>query len=199
MYNDFMPVEYTPETACEGPWMLGPYREADYRGLPDEPRCELLYGSLLMTPAPSLKHQLALGQLHLRFLARAQASGDFAILSPIDVRLADHSIVQPDLVYVTAARREVLRDLVFGAPDLAVEILSPSTARRDLGPKMRLYAESGIAEYWLVDPIGETFEFLENCEGAFVVRLPVGGVYESRVIAGLTLDLEAFWKELPTP
>ena len=79
-----------------------------------------------------------------------------------------------------------------------VEILSPGTARRDLGEKLRLYAEFGVAEYWIVDPILETFEFLENTPAGFRVRLPEGAVYRSAAIPGLELDLEAFWRALPS-
>jgi Uma2 family endonuclease len=74
-----------------------------------------------------------------------------------------------------------------------VEVLSPSTARRDLGEKLRLYAETGILEYWIVDPGLETFEFLARAGESFRIRLPEGGVYRS-TIAGLDLDLEAFWR-----
>ena len=74
-----------------------------------------------------------------------------------------------------------------------VEILSPGTARRDLGEKLRLYAESGVAEYWIVDPGLGTFEFLENTAEGFRVRLPDAATYRSSAIAGLELDLEAFW------
>ena len=76
-------------------------------------------------------------------------------------------------------------------------MLSPSTARRDLGEKLRLYAESRISEYWIVDPGLETFEFLENAGDSFRLRLPEGAVYRSAVIAGLEFDLEAFWRAIP--
>ena len=72
------------------------------------------------------------------------------------------------------------------------------TARRDLGEKLRLYAESGVVEYWVIDPILETFEFLENTPAGFRVRLPEGAVYRSAAIPGLELDLEAFWRALPS-
>jgi Uma2 family endonuclease len=197
MYNAAMAVELQTVEPWGPPQQLGPYRESDFAQLPDKPRCELLYGSLLVTPSPLVRHQLVLGRLHALFLSHAETHEGLTILAPMDVRLADHSIVQPDLIYVTPARREVIRERIFGAPDLLVEILSPSTARRDRGAKMKLYADSGVAEYWLVDPESETFEFLENRDGAFVVRLPEDGIYASRAVAELTLDLEAFWRGLP--
>ena len=73
----------------------------------------------------------------------------------MDVRLADHSVVQPDLIYVSRERSVACStNAIRGAPDLVVEVLSPTTARRDLGEKLRLYAESDIREYWVVDPVG---------------------------------------------
>jgi Uma2 family endonuclease len=86
---------------------------------------------------------------------------------------------------------------VTGAPDLVVEILSPATARRDMGEKLRIYAESGVTEYWIVDPALETFEFLENTAQGFRLRVADGAVYRSAAIAGLELDLEAFWRAIP--
>jgi Uma2 family endonuclease len=143
-----------------------------------------------------VRHQLvviALGHL-LHELARRR--GECALVSPVDVVLAEHSIVQPDVIYVSKERAGILRQRVEGAPDLVVEILSPATARRDLGEKLRLYAESGVAEYWIVDPGLETFEFLEKTPAGFRVRLPEGPVYRSAAIPGLELDLEAFWRAL---
>jgi Uma2 family endonuclease len=79
-----------------------------------------------------------------------------------------------------------------------VEILSPGTARRDLGEKLRLYAESGVIEYWIVDAEGETFTFLENTSTGFSVRLAESSVYRSPGIPGLELDLESFWQSVPS-
>jgi Uma2 family endonuclease len=193
-----MPVVYESETPFTPRGDLGPYRQADYLALPDEPRCELLYGRLLVTPSPTLRHQRVVGRLFGLLRDLAERSGGEAFVSPLDVSLAEHSIVQPDLIFVTKGRSSILRTRVEGAPDLVVEILSPSTARRDLGEKLRLYAESGVAEYWIVDPGLETFEFLENIGDGFRLRLPEGAVYRSAAIAGLELDLEAFWRAIPS-
>jgi Uma2 family endonuclease len=78
-----------------------------------------------------------------------------------------------------------------------VEVLSPGTARRDHGEKLRLYAEAGVAEYWIVDPALESFAFLVRSDGGFRVRLPDGPVYVSLTIPGLELDLEEFWRAIP--
>jgi Uma2 family endonuclease len=175
---------------------LGPYREADYLALPDEPRCELLYGRLPVTPSPSIRHQRVVRQVFRLLLDFADRAGGEVFPSPLDVRLADHSIVQPDVIYVSSERAGILGQRVKGAPDLVVEVLSPATARRDVGEKLRLYAESGVAEYWIIDPEHETIEFLENTAAGFRLRLPEGTVYRSAVVGGLELDLEAFWRSV---
>jgi Uma2 family endonuclease len=193
-----MPVAYETETPHATRWELGPYREADYVVLPDEPRCELLYGRLPVTPAPTIRHQLLVLAIGRRLDDLARQRGGCAVVSPVDVMLADHSIVQPDVIYVGRERASILRQRVEGAPDLVVEILSPATARRDLGEKLRLYAEFGVVEYWIVDPDRETVTFLENTPSGFRVRLPEGAVYRSTAIAGLEIDLEAFWRSLPS-
>lgn len=197
MYNSGVEARYEIEAPATPLSELGPFREDDYWALPDEPRCELLYGRLLLTPSPSLRHQRASIRLAVWLDGQAAALGGEALIAPLDVRLADHSIVQPDLMFVSPERRSILRERVHGAPDLLIEILSPSTARRDRGEKLRLYAESGVSEYWVVDPAGSTFEFLVLRGGRFVVELPVDGVYASSVIPGLSLDLAAFWKSIP--
>lgn len=196
MYNPVVAIQYETETPLVPRSTPGPYRAADYLALPEHPRCELLYGTLLVTPAPTVRHQEVLYRLARLLGDHADPPGDRLLLSPVDVVLADHSVVQPDLVYVRSARAEIVRDRIEGAPDLVVEILSPATARRDLGAKLRLYAAAGVAEYWIVDPEATTFEFLELHDAAYSVRLPELGVYRSATIAGLSVELAAFWRNV---
>jgi Uma2 family endonuclease len=193
-----MPVVYETESPHAIRSELGPYREADYLVLPEQPRCELLYGRLPVTPAPRFRHQLVVTAIGRFLYDFAVPRGEHAAVSPVDVVLADHSIVQPDVIYVSRERAGILGQRVEGAPDLVVEILSPATGRRDLGEKLRLYAESGVAEYWIVDHDLETFEFLENTPDGFHVRLPEGTVYRSAAIVGLELNVEAFWRGFPS-
>ena len=188
-----MSVTYETETPAAPRPDLGPYRRADYLALPDEPRCELLYGRLALMTAPTVGHQQVVIRLSRLLLDFADRTGGQALVSPVDVELADHSIVQPDVIYVRADRTAILGTRVEGAPDLVIEVLSPSTARRDLGEKLRLYGESGIREYWIVDPGLGTFEFLALATGSFSLRLPEDGIYRS-TLEGLELDLAAFWR-----
>ena len=172
---------------------VGPYRATDYMSLPDEPRCELIYGRLYVSPSPILVHQFVALQLWAAVDRLAVQTGGVAMAAPMDVTLFEHSVVQPDVIYVSPGRRGILRDRIDGAPDLVVEVLSPSTTRRDRGDKMRLYASSGVCEYWVVDPVAQQVEFLVNEDGRFAVELPQDGVYTSPKVDGLRLDVAALW------
>ena len=177
---------------------LGPYRRDDYARLPAEPRCELLFGRFYVTPSPSLLHQVVSQLLWRRLDDCADAAGGLAAMAPLDVTLADHSVVQPDVLYVSAGRRSVLGERVEGAPDLLVEVLSPGTARRDRGEKLALYAQSGVREYWIVDPIERQIEFLVADGGRFAVALPTGGIYRSEALPEIHLELVEFWRTVET-
>ncbi len=192
-----MVVAYEREAPLAPPSDLGPYRVSDYMALPDEPRCELIYGRFFVTPAPVFRHQEVVLQLASLLLGHAAERGGRVATSPVDVLLGEHTVVQPDIVYISAARAAIIRNQVEGAPDLVVEVLSPSTARRDPGEKLKLYADSCVLEYWLVDPTAKSFELLRNRQGSFEVRLPEGGVYVSEAIDDFALDLERFWRSVP--
>ncbi len=177
---------------------IGPYRVLDYDRLPNEPRCELVFGRLYVTPSPFLPHQVVSTELVLRLHRIARDAGGLLFHAPSDVVLADHSVVQPDLVYVSASRLAILGNRVEGAPDLVVEILSQSTARLDRGRKMDLYAASGIGEYWLVTPEKRQIEFLVNRGGAFVPVPPAAAIYRSPAVPELHLDVVDFWRSVDT-
>ena len=168
----------------------------DYRTTPEDKRCELLDGDLLMTPAPNLKHQrlqLGLSRLLARFIEE-RALGELFV-APCDVVLSDHDVVQPDLLFVSRERAHLLSggDAVRGAPDLVVEILSPATAGRDRGYKRALYARHGVTEYWLVDPLDETIAIHRLRGGALVVAHTFGRgqTLRSPLLAGFELDMDA--------
>jgi Uma2 family endonuclease len=175
---------------------LGPYRRPDYERLPDEPRHELLYGRLYLAPSPTARHQMVSLLLSQRLDALARETGGMVFAAPLDVALADHTVVQPDLLYLSAARRDRVRERIEGAPDLAVEIVSPGTARRDRGEKLRAYAELGVQEYWIIDPAARQIEFLTNRDGRFQVELPLDGVYRSPLLPGIVLDLVELWADV---
>jgi Uma2 family endonuclease len=126
----------------------------DYVALPDDGnRYEVIEGELCLVPAPNRKHQRITLKLAV-FLSNfvdPQHLGEVYV-SPFDVRLSDINVVQPDLLYVSAGRLDIMSDAgAMGAPDLAVEVLSTSTRRRDEVTKLRLYESFGVDEYWIVD------------------------------------------------
>jgi Uma2 family endonuclease len=133
----------------------------DYAALPhDGKRYELHEGELSPMGAPSVRHQLIIGNLYSIFRAYVLAVGrGQVLLSPLDCIMSDITVVQPDLVYVDETRRRLLSERALeGAPTLAVEILSPWSRHIDRGVKMRLYARHGVEWYWIVDGDGLTID-----------------------------------------
>jgi Uma2 family endonuclease len=124
----------------------------DYRTWPDDRRWEIVGGeAFAMSPAPSTRHQRILHEMD-RQLGNFFADKTCRVFpAPIDVRLSDRNIVQPDLV-VVCDRDQIRRTHIEGAPTLVIEILSESTALYDRTLKLRLYARSGVKEVWLVTP-----------------------------------------------
>ncbi len=183
-------LEQPPPTVPRGP---GPYRRADYAALPDEPRCELIYGRFYVSPSPIRIHQFVVGQIGRVLYDIADATGGEAIVAPMDVHLADHTVAQPDVLYVSPERHEILQTWIEGAPDVVVEVLSPSTVRLDRLLKLNRYAEGGVREYWLVDPAARTIEFYVNDGEHFVVHTQQGGAWKSPAVSGVELDVEGLW------
>lgn len=155
------------------------YTVQDYEGFPDDgTRYEIIEGDLYMTPAPSLDHQDLSGRLHLILAAWvSKGAGGRLYYAPVDVHLAFDTVVQPDLLWISPERVPlILKDRVRGAPDLVIEILSPSTARTDQTVKRERYALHGVREYWLVDPGQKSLTILSLREGGFVSHLSGTGV-----------------------
>jgi Uma2 family endonuclease len=147
------------------PWSR-PLTAADLEALPDDGhRYELLDGTLLVTPAPRFEHQLAVGRLHVLLVAAVPA--DLVVLmAPFDVRLADDTVLQPDLL--VARRRDFTSRDLPGAPLLAVEVLSAITRRVDLLLKRDRFQAAGCTAYWVVDPDEPSVVAWELREGAYV-------------------------------
>lgn len=128
---------------------------ADFLQFPDDGlRHELIDGVHYVTASPVTRHQRILRRLAVaieNWLADHPAGEMF--FAPVDVVLSDFDVVVPDLIYISAERAAGLKPQgMFAAPDLVVEILSPSTRRRDQWLKRKLYERSGVGEYWLIDP-----------------------------------------------
>jgi Uma2 family endonuclease len=170
---------------------------ADFARLPsdDGNRYEILDGRLYVSPAPSPLHQRLSKRLFMRLHDHFEGRGLGELFyAPIDVVLGPHDIVEPDLVVVARAE-QISSRAVEGAPLLAVEILSPSTRRRDRGLKMRRYAELGVAHYWIVDPGGQTLEAwrLEGAAYRLVVAATAPEMFRHPDWPDLAIDLGPLW------
>lgn len=139
----------------------------DYRATPEGTRYQLIEGELIMSPSPNRFHQQIVWNLVVlfsRYLER-HAVGK-AFVAPFDVYLTEHNVFQPDILFVANANLGRFEDDgLHGPPDLAIEVLSPSTAQLDKKNKRRVYAQVGVKELWLVDPLLlqiQVYEFAKN-------------------------------------
>ena len=171
----------------------------DYAKTPDDERYELLDGELVMVPSPNIPHQETVIGLGARLYIFVQGMGLGKVyVAPIDVVLSDTNVVQPDVVFVSRERLGIITHAnIQGAPDLVVEVRSPSTAQRDLTIKRRLYAEHGVKEYWMVDPEARTVTVLLLRNGGFeeVGTYGKGQVLSSPTLAGFTLNLDEIFPD----
>lgn len=136
----------------------GEYTLDDYYALPDEERVELIDGVLYNMAAPSSIHQVIAGKIYTKLDNYVMEKKGTCIpaISPIDVQLDcdDKTMVQPDVIIV-CDRDKFRKKVVYGAPDFVVEVLSPSTSKKDTSLKLSKYHNAGVREYWVVDPMKE--------------------------------------------
>lgn len=116
----------------------------------------LIDGRLYMSPSPFWKHQDLVLTLAVVFKQYADDHGGRAFVAPMDCRLSDRTVLQPDVGYIAPDHTDIIHDHVMGAPDVVVEVLSPGTRRFDRQKKLDAYVRNGVREAWLVDPDAET-------------------------------------------
>ena len=151
---------------------------ADLERWPDDGRRYELYdGEVYVVPSPLPLHQIAAARLYDFLSEYCRAHGGIVLFAPLDIVLTDYDVVQPDLLMFGAKRAHVIqpRQVTRQPPDLAVEILSPSTAANDRGRKMRLLAQHGVKEYWLVDPEALRVEIYALEQDAFGLAAAAAG------------------------
>ncbi len=171
----------------------------DYVNTPEDKRYELLDGELIMTPAPGELHQrisILLGWRLIQFVTENGLGRVYQ--APFDVVLSTTDVVQPDLLFVSNARAHIVTAAnVQGAPDLVVEILSPSTADRDRTLKRRLYARHDVSEYWIVDTEARSVAVLLLREGGFEVAgtYGEGDTLTSPTLPGFELRVDDIFRD----
>jgi Uma2 family endonuclease len=174
----------------------GHWTYEDYLRLPDDgTRCEIIEGERLMTPAPASRHQWASIHLASALLTFVERNGLGVVYeAPYDVVLAQDTVVQPDIVVVLKTHDARLKESgLFGAPDLAIEILSPSTEDRDRSRKMRAYARHGVQEFWIVDPEEKRIEIHLLEQGRMVRKTDcrAGAASSLVVVPGFAIELDS--------
>jgi Uma2 family endonuclease len=145
------------------------YTWEEYRQWPDDERWEIINGEAFnMSPAPSPRHQMIASRLTSKMDGFFQVKKCRVLSSPIDIKLSEEDIVQPDLV-VVCDPAQIKSTHIEGAPALAVEILSPSTSIHDRNRKRALYARAGVREYWIVTPFPSLVEILLLRDKQYVI------------------------------
>ena len=136
------------------------YTYEDYLKIDDGNQYELIGGKLILVPAPKTFHQELSGELYsaIKEFVRKNSLGK-VLFAPTDVLLSETEKPQPDILFISKERLHIITEMyVQGAPDLVVEILSPSTGKNDKVKKSRMYYKHGVKEYWIVDPDHKTIE-----------------------------------------
>ncbi|MFM9107433.1 MAG: Uma2 family endonuclease [Chloroflexota bacterium] len=175
------------------------YTWDDLAAMPeDNLRREIIGGMLEMTPAPGYAHQKLVLRIARAIEDAAGALGE-TLVAPSDVILSRFDVVQPDVFFIRGAAAEiVVNDRIARTPDLVVEVISPSSAPTDHVRKFALYATSGVAEYWLVDPGTRTVSLHLLEDGGYLAARPDGaGRLASRVVPGLEIDAARLFTGLP--
>jgi Uma2 family endonuclease len=148
---------------------------------------ELWDGELVMSPTPTPSHQTIVMRLTFfldEFVRTTKAGTVF--VSPLDVVLSEHRVIQPDLFFISNANRGIIQTHIRGVPDLAVEVISRGSWKRDRVEKKALYEQVGIAEYWIVDPESRSIEVFALTKGVYQLhsRAVDAELAKSKLLAG---------------
>lgn len=135
----------------------------------DGRRYEIHGGKLVVAPSPLPAYQIVAGEILTLLSDYRRRSGGLALGAPLDIVFDEHDVVQPDIVFFRAGRRHLVQPYAVtrAAPDIAVEVLPPSTAAADRGPKMQMFARYGVPGYWIADPTHQRIDVHVLQEGAY--------------------------------
>jgi Uma2 family endonuclease len=182
------------------------YTYADYLTWQFKERVELIKGRIFkMSPAPGTNHQRLLTRLVNIMYSFFQQQRCELFAAPFDVRLHRpgqeiniDTVVQPDLCVICDSTKLDSKGCK-GAPDLIAEIVSRSSRKKDLNDKFELYEQSGVREYWIIQPNDRTIQvFTLNESGKYILQRPdtYGGQVASRIFPGLTVSLEELFRNM---
>ena len=164
----------------------------------DGNRWEIINGEVYGSPPPEIIHQSVVRNLAVILHLHVSEHGLGIIwFSPVGVVLEKPSGVQPDITFVSKARMSIVQDKgVFGAPDLVVEVLSPSTSARDRGIKKDAYERSGVQHYWILHPKKHTLTAFVLERGQYVAEaeLAAAQTFRPSLFPGLAIPLAKIWR-----
>lgn len=164
---------------------------ADLASFPEDNfRRELIDGELIVTPAPAIRHQRAVGALFVALTLYAREHGGEALVAPTDVYLSDIDVVEPDVLFVRTEHSDRVEEKVIrSAPDIVIEVASPSTRRLEIVRKRELYERFAVPEYWYVDLEAERLEqyTLESGRYGPPVVMSSGDALTSEQVPGFTI------------
>ncbi len=167
----------------------------DYMNLDEseERRYELIEGELYMVPSATPFHQTIAFTLAKMLDEYVQERGlGRVFVAPLDVVLSNEDVLQPDVIYVSKEREGIIGEQnIQGAPDLVIEVLSPSTAARDRTIKRARYLRYGVREYWIVDPQTRSVEVMKAGQTEFETQrvYPEGTAATSPLLTELEVDV----------
>ena len=159
----------------------------DYANMDGDERYELHDGELILVASPNRDHQITSMRIGYRMYSFVEENDlGWIFDAPFDVLFTDTEVVQPDLLFVSKEREHVITPAnIQGAPDLIVEVLSPSSVRRDWSYKRELYASHGVREYWIVDPVHQIVSVMLLQDGELKI---VGTYTEGDTVTSTTLE-----------
>lgn len=177
---------------------------ADLENFPDDNlRREIINGELIVTPSPVPRHQMAVVNLVVSLAAHQKEHGGQVFPAPMDLYFADDNVVEPDVFFIRADHLEqVEKKFIRHAPDLVIEISSPSTRRLELVRKRDLYADFGVPEYWYVDIEVDRVEVYRSGDGGYpapTLKFP-GELLDALQLPGFSMAVDealALDAELP--
>jgi Uma2 family endonuclease len=159
---------------------------------------ELWDGELIMSPAPSFFHQEIVARLYkmLDRWVRKHRLGR-TVFAPLDMVLAPRRSVQPDVMFISNERLDIIQTVVRGPADLVAEVISPEGRRRDRFDKRDLYEQHGVREYWLIDPEARTVEVfhLEGPAYRLTGRWRAGEIAESQLLKGFSVPVSNLFQD----
>ena len=152
-----------------------------FKSLPEGTLVQLIENNLIMSPSPKDRHQGVLEELTFQLTTHVRKQGLGKVrFAPYDVYLDQKNAFQPDLIFISNENLyKIEEDGLHGAPDLVIEILSPSTAKYDLKKKKTVYERCGVKEYWIVDPATKSVTGYALRENHFVEMASQAGVIDS--------------------